>query len=137
MIWRSSDLAIWRSNCPIRQIDGSLARQMGLLAILATPAASQQTNRPPAEGGIVYQLGMPPVWKGTAGASFGWYRPGEDNLLTFYGHAGLQKDLMSPIVGVAALNFEGYGGYRGGGDFDGGVRGLFMIPSFRIGAGVD
>jgi phosphatidylserine/phosphatidylglycerophosphate/cardiolipin synthase-like enzyme len=80
---------------------------------------------------------MPPVWKGTAGASFGWYRPGEEDLLTVYGHAGLSKDLMSPIVGAAALNFEGYGGYRGSGDFDGGLRGLFMIPSFRIGAGVD
>ena len=116
---------------------GWLVSQMALLGALATLANAQQTNRPPHEGGVVYQLGLPPVWKGTAGTTFGWYRPSEDNLLTFYGHAGLQKDLMSPIAGVAALNFEGYGGYRGSGDFDGGLRGLFTIPTFRIGVGAD
>ena len=105
--------------------------------LIASSTEAQQTNRPPEEGGIVYQLGMPPVWKGTAGTTFGWYRPSADNLLTIHAQAGLQKDLMSPIVGVAALNFEGYAGYRGGGDADGGLRGLFTIPSFRIGVGAD
>jgi hypothetical protein len=122
-------VTIWRPR--------DLARQIAFAAALTTGATAQTTNRPPEAGGQVYQLGMPPIWKGTGGATFGWYRPSEDNLLTVYAHGGIHKDLMSPIVGIAALGVEGYAGYRGSGDFDGGVRGLFTIPSFRFGAGAD
>ena len=108
-----------------------------VLSWFASPAAAQRTSRPPESGGRVHQLGMPPIWKGTAGTTFGWYRPSEDNLLTVYANAGIQKDLLSPIAGIAAIGFEGYAGYRGSGDIDGGARGLFSIPALHVGVGAD
>jgi hypothetical protein len=110
---------------------------LALLTICAVPAGAQRTNRPPETGGEVYQLGMPPIWKGTAATTFGWYKPSEDNLLTVHFNAGVRKDLLSPIAGIAAIGAEGYAGYRGSGDFDGGVRGLFSIPAFRFSVGAD
>jgi hypothetical protein len=123
---------------PFQLLIGNWQLSFAVAALmLAAPAQAQRTNRPPEAGGQVYQLGMPPIWKGSAGASFGWYRPGEVDLLTVYANAGIHKDLLSPIAGIAAVGFEGYAGYRGSGDFDGGLRGLFSIPTLHIGVGAD
>lgn len=110
---------------------------VSLCALFVAPAEAQRTNRPPESGGRVYQLGMPPIWKGTAATTFGWYRADDANLLTVHLNAGLQKDLLSPIAGIAAVGGEGYVGSRGGGAVDGGVRGMFLIPAFRLGVGAD
>jgi hypothetical protein len=80
---------------------------------------------------------MPPVWKGTAGASAGWYRPNDADSLSILFNVGLMKDLLSPIAGAAALGIEGYGGLRGANALDGGGRALFMIPIFHVAGGVD
>ena len=74
---------------PFQLLIGNWQLSFAVAALmLAAPAQAQRTNRPPEAGGQVYQLGMPPIWKGSAGASFGWYRPGEVDLLTVYANAG-------------------------------------------------
>ncbi|HEX9166186.1 MAG TPA: hypothetical protein VF862_09765 [Gemmatimonadales bacterium] len=108
---------------------------LGLL-VGSQPLAAQY-DRPPEQGGRVFRLGMPPIWKGNAGATVGWYDRGGEGLLQTHGHLGLMRDIGSPIVGIAAIGAEGYGGYRGDRSFNGGVRGLFSIPSFRVTTGVD
>jgi hypothetical protein len=97
-----------------------------------------QTDRPPEKGGRIYQLNMPPIYKGHTGATFGWYRPDEktDELRVLF-HAGVMKDLFSPITGIAAIGLEGYGGVRGGHGADGGGRALLSIPTFHFTTGAD
>jgi len=113
----------------------ALAALVALLAG-AHPLAAQY-DRPPEQGGRVFRLGMPPLVKGHAGATVGWYDPDGDGLLLTQGHLGLMRDLGSPIVGIAAIGAEAYGGYRGDRSFNGGVRGLFSIPTFRLTTGID
>ncbi|MCL7956412.1 MAG: hypothetical protein M8860_00495 [marine benthic group bacterium] len=120
-----------------------LTSSLALLAI--TPAQAQSnTNRLPEDGGEVFQLGMPPVWKGHAGGTVGWYRPGKDagfglseSQPEFHLHAGILKDLLSPVAGVAAIGLEAYGGVRGEDGLDGGVRPLFSIPALHFTTGAD
>ncbi|MEJ2483563.1 MAG: hypothetical protein P8049_10750 [Gemmatimonadota bacterium] len=87
---------------------------------------------------------MPPVWKGHAGGTVGWYRPGKDagfglsrSQPVFHAHAGILKDLLSPVAGVAAIGLEGYGGVRGEDGLDGGIRPLFSIPALHFTTGAD
>jgi hypothetical protein len=108
-----------------------------LLSAAASAPLPAQYNQLPERGGRVYALGMPPVWKGYAGGGFGWYDPGEEGLLLVQGHFGVARDLGSPVIGIAQIGGELYGGYRGTQELDGGVRALFNIPSLRIGTGVD
>ena len=111
------------------------------LLLLLSPAlasAQSRSNRPPQDGGEVFQLGMPPVWKGHAGATAGWYTPGDSTGQSqFLAHAGILKDLMSPVAGVAAIGVEGYGGFRGIDGLDGGGRALFSIPALHFTTGAD
>ncbi len=98
--------------------------------------ASAQTDLPPEKGGTTYELGMPPVWKGSAGAVVGWYRPSTTNDLTILAQFGIRKDLMSPVIGLAAIGFEGYAGNQSR-DFTGGGRALFSIPALHFSVGAD
>ena len=111
------------------------------LLLLLSPAlasAQSRSNRPPEQGGEVFQLGMPPVWKLHAGATAGWYTPGDSTGQSqFLAHAGVLKDLLSPVAGVAALGVEGYGGFRGVDGLDGGGRALFSIPALHFTTGAD
>ncbi len=118
---------------------GWIARVMAAatVTVLVAPPFQAQYNRPPENGGRIYTLGMPPVWKGYAGGGMGWYDPGGDALLLVQGHLGVTRDLVSPVVGAAALGGEVYGGFRGTRTTDGGVRALFNIPSLRLSSGVD
>jgi hypothetical protein len=112
----------------------------GLLLLAAQSAGAQvatQYDRPPEQGGRVFRLGMPPLWKGNAGATIGWYDRSNAGVLQTHGHLGIMRDLMSPIAGIAAIGAEGYAGYRGDRSFNGGVRGLFSIPTFRVSTGID
>ena len=108
------------------------------LVAAALPAGTSRAvqDLPPARGGTTYSLGMPPVYKGRAGFEMQWYRPQNNNELAGFVSAGVAKDLGSPVVGIAALRAEGYGGFRGE-SLDGGARVLFEIPSFYVGVGVD
>lgn len=121
----------------MRAPPGGLAALLLLLG--GVPPAAAQLDLPPERGGTTYSLGMPPVWKGHAGASVGWYRPASsagDQLLAL-GHFGLSRDLGNPVVGIAAIGAEGYVGYRGDQSLDGGVRGLLSIPAMHLGLGAD
>ena len=113
------------------------------IAILTLPTtqlhaeeARGDTERAPDEGGYTQSLGMPPVYKGSAGIEAGWYRPSGDGKPEGLISIGLMRDLGSPIVGAAGLGLQGYGGLRGN-DLDGGGRGYFLIPNFRLGLGLD
>lgn len=123
-----------------------MSRALGLVPLLvallsAAPAAAQTEStrdRPPSQGGEVYQLGMPPVWKGQAGGTSGGYRPGTSaGELTLQLQAGIFRDLGSPVMGIAALGVEAYGGLRGDDELDGGARALFSIPSIHFTTGAD
>jgi phosphatidylserine/phosphatidylglycerophosphate/cardiolipin synthase-like enzyme len=104
----------------------------------STASAQSRSDRPPEGGGEVFQLGMPPVWKGHAGGTIGWYTPGDSTgQAQVLGHAGILKDLMSPVAGVAAIGVEGYGGFRGVDGLDGGGRALFSIPALHFTTGAD
>jgi hypothetical protein len=109
-----------------------------LLMLFFSAPLTAQTDRPPEKGGRIFQLNMPPVYKGHAGATFGWYRPVDktDELRVLF-HLGVMKDILPPVAGVAALGLEGYGGFRGSSQADGGGRALFSIPTFHLTGGAD
>ena len=107
-----------------------------LTGIAFPPCAQAERDLPPNRGGMTYSLGMPPVYKGRAGIEMQAYRPQSGGELASFFNLGLSKDLGSPVVGIAALRLEAYGGIRNQG-FDGGGRAMFEIPSLYIGAGVD
>ena len=115
-------------------------RFLSILVPLALAAdvmlAQQPTDLPPEKGGTVYSLGMPPVYKGHAGAMVGWDRPGSAGEVSGLGHLGVMKDLGSPIVGIMALGLEGYAGYRAD-KFDWGGRALFSVPVMHFTTGAD
>jgi len=98
--------------------------------------ALAQRDLPPEKGGMTYELGMPPVYKGRSGFELGWYRPGSSSDLSGFYNLGVSKDLGSPVVGIAALRLEGYIGITSQ-ELDGGGRALFEVPSFRFGLGAD
>ena len=115
----------------------SRARSLGLLCLLLLwplPADAQDVS--PHEGGIITSMGQPSSLKPYGGLSAGGYYEDQASDFTAYLSAGIRKDLLSPVTTVAALQFEGYGGVRGG-EIDGGVRGLFTIPFIWLGFGVD
>ena len=107
-----------------------------LAGLLSAGGASAQRDLPPEKGGTTYSLGMPPVYKGRSGFEIQWYRPENNSELAGFFNLGVSKDLGSPVVGIAALRLEGYAGFRNL-EFDGGGRGLFEIPSFYVGFGID
>ena len=111
---------------------------LSLIFLFSFQNLTAQTDRPPEKGGQIFQLKMPPLYKGHAGATFGWYRPNKetDELRVLF-HAGVMKDLLSPIAGIAAIGLEGYGGFRGSQGADGGGRALFSIPTFHLATGAD
>lgn len=115
---------------------------LAVVLLLSTQALTAQTDIPVKQGGRIYQLGLPPIYKGNAGASFGWLqRTGEDNSvessLHVMFHAGIRRDLMNPVAGLLAINAEGYIGYSGDGQGISGVRGLLSVPILHIGLGAD
>jgi len=115
----------------------TLATVLVILTCLLSPSGvSAQRDLPPEKGGTTYSLGMPPVYKGRSGFEMQWYRPENNSEMAGFFNLGVSKDLGSPVVGIAALRLEGYAGFRNQ-EFDGGGRGLFEIPSFHFGVGID
>jgi len=109
-----------------------------MVSVVSVTESMALESAPPEKGGLIQSLGMPPVYKGYGGFELQWYRPSDASELAGLLDLGLTRDLGSPIVGIAALGIEGYAGVRSGqGEFDGGGRAYFAIPSFHIGAGYD
>jgi phosphatidylserine/phosphatidylglycerophosphate/cardiolipin synthase-like enzyme len=130
----------WKSqsalSTPLALVLAALA--LPTVVVPTTASAQSRSDRPPEDGGEVFQLGMPPIWKGHAGGTVGWYTPGEPTgQAQILGHAGVLKDLLSPVAGVAAIGLEGYGGVRGVDGIDGGLRPLFSIPALHFTTGAD
>ena len=109
---------------------------LGLALWLGHTDAAAQTDLPPDKGGKTFELGMPPVYKGNAGAMIGSYRTSGVSNLSATAHFGVQKDLLSPVIGIAALHLEGYIGVTGR-ELNGGGRVLFKIPSLHFSIGPD
>ena len=104
--------------------------------VAAAPSAAQQT--PPANGGLTHSLGQPDTWKWSAGGAVGWGGRHEnvDNGGSAAAQLGVYRDLMNPVLGGAALNFEGYIGARDT-RWNGGLRARIASPAARVGIGAD
>ncbi len=111
-----------------------LALLLLVLLFATLPAAAQDV--PPDEGGKITSLGQPSSLKPYGGLSAGGYYENQASDFTAYLSAGIRKDLLSPVLTVASLQLEGYGGVRGS-EADGGLRALFSIPFIWLGFGVD
>ena len=115
-------------------IQGKLAVLVAASLLSALPAGAQDVS--PDEGGKIASLGQPSWNNPYGGISGGGYYENQASDFTAYLSAGIRKDLLSPVLAVAAVQLEGYGGVRGG-EADGGLRALFSIPFIRLGFGVD
>ncbi|UCC83208.1 MAG: hypothetical protein JSW46_20025 [Gemmatimonadota bacterium] len=105
------------------------------LTVAAVPAYAQY-DRPPDEGGMTLSMGQPPIYKWFGGLILGANEMAENGQFVAYGDLGVSKDLFSPVTGAGMLSLEGYIGARAD-NLDGGFRGMFLIPFFTLGAGVD
>ncbi|MGB5526396.1 MAG: hypothetical protein WBN79_06020, partial [Gemmatimonadota bacterium] len=115
-------------------IRGKLVVLLAASLFTAFPAGAQDVS--PDQGGTITSLGQPSSLKPYGGISGGGYYENQASDFTAYLSAGIRKDLLSPVMAVAAVQLEGYGGVRGS-EADGGLRALFAIPFIRLGFGVD
>ena len=104
--------------------------------LLCAPLAEAQQAPSSTNADLIVSMGQPSSLKPYGGLSLGGYYENQASDFTGYLSAGIRKDLLSPVLAVAALQFEGYGGVRGG-EIDGGERALFAIPFIWLGFGVD
>jgi hypothetical protein len=101
------------------------------------PDASAQPTIPDQPPAVVppaaaptWSMGQPPIYTWQTGLLIDTQRPAALGLF------GVQKDLLSPMVGLAALRVEGVlGGSEG--HVEGGGRLLFVSPVGRLHAGID
>lgn len=120
----------------LRPHSGIVLVLMAVCLLGGPDQAAAQRDLPPAKGGLTYELGMPPIYKGRSGFELGLYRPKTDSELSAYYDLGVSRNFGSPVVGIAGARIEGYLGLNSK-DFDGGGRALFEVPSFHLGVGVD
>ena len=104
--------------------------------LLCAPLTEAQQAPSSTNADLIVSMGQPSSLKPYGGLSLGGYHEDQASDFTAYLSAGIRKDLLSPVLAVAALQFEGYGGVRGN-EIDGGARALFSIPFIWLGFGVD
>jgi len=122
-----------RSPCVVFRL---LALTIVACLFAARVARSDETDRPPDQGGFTHQMGIPPLVRTMVGAEYLSYRPSDAHELGGLFNVGMMRYLGHPIVGLGGLGVEIYGGGRAQqGDF--GARTYFTIPSLRVGAGMD
>jgi hypothetical protein len=102
--------------------------------MLAAPPLAAQA-RPAWEGGTIMSLGQPRAWKWTVAASAGRTLGGDDQTLAAAA-LGLQRDLLNPLLSLAAVHVELGAGVRGE-ELDPRVRIRLISPVARAGAGLD
>ena len=113
-----------------------LALTVAACLLAPSVARSDETDRPPDQGGFTHQMGIPSLVRTTVGAEYQSYRPDDAHELGGLINFGVMRYLGHPIVGLGGLGVEVYGGGREReGDF--GARGYFTIPTMRLGAGLD
>jgi hypothetical protein len=103
------------------------------LFLIATAAAAPLAAQspPPSEGGRTTSLGQPAAWKGTALAGI---THADAPRLTVA--AGLQRDLVNPMLSILAVHAEAYAD-AGGDGVAAGLRTRLLSPFGRVGIGVD
>ena len=113
-----------------------LAPTIVVCLLAASVVQSDETDRPPDQGGFTHQMGIPSLVRTTVGAEYQSYRPSDAHELGGLVNVGVMRYLGHPIVGLGGIAFEAYGGGRERrGDF--GSRAYFTIPTMRLGAGID
>lgn len=94
------------------------------------------TDRPPDQGGYTRAMGLPSLFKITAGLEYLSYHTSTDHQLGALLNAGVMRYLGNPVAGILGLGVEGYiGGHASEPDLGG--RAYLTVPSLLIGAGVD
>lgn len=111
-----------------------------LVAVWVLPVAPAlgvtPTDRPPEQGGYTRAMGLPPLFKATAGLEYLSYHTSTDLELGALITLGVTRYLGSPVIGLLGLGVEGYvGGHASETDLGG--RAYLTVPSLLIGAGVD
>ena len=100
-----------------------------LLGLGAQPRPSTDGDRPTS-------LGQPGLWRYSAGGAVGGARNGGTGLGLGEVRATLSRDVLNPVLGLAALQVESYAGARGS-EWDGGLRARLSLPFFRAGVAAD
>jgi hypothetical protein len=94
------------------------------------------TDRPPDQGGYTRVLGIPSLFKNTAGLEYLSYHTSTDHALGALLTVGTMRYIGSPVSGMLGLGVEGYlGGHAS--EVDVGGRAYLTVPSLLFGAGVD
>jgi hypothetical protein len=94
------------------------------------------TDRAPDRGGYTRTMGIPPLFKTTAGLEYLSYHTSTDHELGALLTLGVTRYLGNPVKGLLGLGVEGYiGGHASEPDLGG--RAYLTVPSLLIGAGVD
>lgn len=126
-------------------LETNIARILGVLVSLlvlsfSLPATAARnaapTDRPPDQGGYTRALGIPSLFKNTAGLEYLSYHTSTDHALGALLTVGTTRYIGNPVAGILGLGVEGYvGGHAS--EVDVGGRAYLTIPSLLIGAGVD
>jgi len=111
------------------------AISVGFLAIcllLAGPIHAQQDTKTKPE--LIKSMGLPDTWKPYIGGLVGWDSAGENYQVYGEFNLGIRRDILNPLIGLLALEGEGYFSFLSD-ETDGGLRfGIaFPIVFFRIG----
>lgn len=107
-----------------------------LLVAMPSCIALGAQSRPAADGDRPTSLGQPGLWRWSAGGALGGAMTDGTGQGLGEARATLSRDVLNPVLGLAALQVESYAGARGG-EWDGGVRGRLSLPFFRAGVAAD
>ena len=81
-------------------------------------------------------MGQPGLWRWSAGGALGGASYDGTGQGLGEARATVSRDLLNPVLGLAALQVESYAGARGG-EWNGGLRGRLSLPFFRAGVAAD
>ncbi len=104
------------------------------LTVSAALSPVRAQSRTATEGVLVSSLGQPGFWKWSGGAAMGASRRDGIDQRTTELRGALSRDVLNPVIGLAAMQFETFAGTRDG-DLDGGVRARLGLPFFRAAVG--
>ena len=105
---------------------------LAICLLLAAPIRAQQDTKAKPE--LIKSMGLPDTWKPYIGGLFGLDSAESRNQPYGEFNLGVRRDLLNPMVGLLALEGEGYASFLSG-KADGGLRlGIaFPMVFFRIG----
>lgn len=107
----------------------------GLLLLASTARATDEIPGDPERGGYTKSLGLPQMWRLSAGAAVGAYF-GDPTSLAAELRFNYSADILHPVMAILAFTAEGALGYRDT-EIGASIRGILTSPSLRIGIGLD